>query len=241
VLASSLGHYDLNEAFAPDESVDPPTFLRFMKDHSRSWPDPYLFEEQQTLHMEYLDWLVENVSSRLIVDVKYTALNMGLPYGFTPADPSRLLHAFDSRGAVIVHLVRENSLDVAVSCLLAKETSIYHWPEDEPMPVGLERQVMLDPAAVLDVIDEHQVLVQLTRYALRRVSNVAELSYDAVTKSPPDMSAVAPLLQARFGYKRYGWEQGTYVKLAGNWRDRVSNHAEIAAALRGTRHERFLG
>ena len=240
ILSGTLNHHDMDEAFAPDATSHPPRFLRYLTEKKLTWPDPYAFGQQEALYIGYLDWLVDNLTPNLLFDVKYSALNMGLPFGFTAADPSRLLTAFDARGAVFVHLVRPNSFQLALSCLLANATGIYHRTTEAPGPADLPPPIHIEPGDIEDLIEEHQALVRLTRYALRRLSNAVEISYEDIDRPTPNMEALGPVLLKRFGYKRTVWEPSRHRKVTPNWRDRVSNAVDIERHFQGTSHASWI-
>lgn len=150
------------------------------------------------------------------------------------------------RRVKVIHLVRHNLLDIAISTLLAQATGVYHLASDQRPAVPWWRSERVDASVRVDVGGLTEYLARLDRQRSRVRSWLGllgipsyEIEYEQVTSDPAQFGAVleflglpatdAPRLQS--GLERVRTRRQSDV---------IENLDEVRRALTGTSYEAFL-
>ena len=204
---------DLNRHLLP-----PLRFHEYRRDHRcvRPWAT-----------WRYLDVLMQDASSCEAVGFKLMyAQALRLP---------ELTPGLLSRGFRVVHLVRENALDVLISREMMRRHRRVHASETPGRDM-----VALDTESLPAQLRQHLRMAAAARTALRALRmRVHEVRYEQLAADPRaelrrifgflELSGAAPDLESR------------YVRVnTGSQREKISNYDEVAAALETTSFRRFL-
>lgn len=166
----------------------------------------------------------------------YSAIGFKLMYDEARPLPV-LLPYVRSRGVRIVHLMRGNLLDIALSQIaIAIRRSSHAWSPSERE----ELRVPVSPAHLLQILRRLDRERHVARAALAVLgATTLELDYEALRASDAPMHTLLRFLNVPD--TRGDILSATMLKLApDSHRAGIANYDDVAAALHGTRFARFL-
>jgi hypothetical protein len=203
-----------NELFLPGER-----FCQF-RDSTR-WIRPWST-------FRYLETLIGNFSG------EYDALGFKLMYQQLLRKPEILLKMALDRYRVI-HLVRENHLDVWISGLITRKRGKAHSKEEIDTPM-----VHLDPSLLLMRLKSKERVLGRARFILRILPlSVLEVTYESLRENTEEtLNTVASFLST----EPYTGYESPFKKIstAPDW-ERIENYEEVKRVLAGTEFEGLLG
>jgi hypothetical protein len=134
----------------------------------------------------------------------------------------------------IIHLVRENHLDVRISSLITRKRGEAHSNEEVKAPM-----VHLDPSSLVMRLKLRKNVVGTARFILRVLPfSVIEVTYESLCENTEvTLNAVASFLSVdpHIGY------EGPFKKISTvpDW-ERIENYEEVRSLLSGTEFEGLL-
>jgi LPS sulfotransferase NodH len=144
----------LGEIFSP--SAAPAHWDNYLRDHAIEVTAVATEAELSALLDRYFDYVDHRVrgywegnrkrdASAIGVDIKYNQLGSLAPRNRAAGSSPFLLEYLRSRGAVIVHAVRENIIECALSALIGAQRNVWHDYGD----AEIDRQYVVDPASCI--------------------------------------------------------------------------------------------
>jgi hypothetical protein len=202
-----------NEAFLPGER-----FCQF-RDSTR-WIRPWST-------FRYLESLIGSFSE------EYEALGFKLMYRQLLRKPEILLKMILDRYKVI-HLVRENHLDVRISSLITRKLGKAHSNEETETPT-----VYIDPSLLVMRLRLRKSVVSTAHFVLRVLPlSVLKVTYESLRQETVEtLSAVASFLSLD-PYAGYGSPFKKISTVPDS--ERIANYEEVRKALAGTKFEHLL-
>lgn len=164
------------------------------------------------------------------------AHKIGFKVMYDQLKPETLLY-FIIRQYKIIHLVRENHLDVVLSSKHLENTGVEHLVENYDQ---VERQrILLEPLSLLDKLDLHEKRINKFRKILKLLPlPVLEITYENLCQNlEQEMGLVENFL---FLESKSIWENNFQKIFKGSWREKISNHQEIEQFLRQTKFHKLL-
>jgi hypothetical protein len=138
----------------------------------------------------------------------------------------------------IVHLVRDNLLDIVLSAETVKARKQPHALEGHTVETPA---VMINPQALLPALKSLEFRVKVARWLLTLLPvNYLELSYEQLIASPSLLDEVFAFLDVSVPSKSPALVSRFKKLNVSRQSDLIENYAEIVRVLKGTRFERFL-
>jgi LPS sulfotransferase NodH len=135
----------------------------------------------------------------------------------------------------IVHLVRENYLDLVISNQLAWHTDLFHRRKNEPSP---KRRVRIDVSGLVQELEARSRSIERMRQRCASAKvPVFEITYEQLIADQGEFFSVLEFL----GVGSNGVALSSSLqKIVRTQASAVENYQEIADVLRGTRFEALL-
>ena len=172
-------------------------------------------------------------------DVKYNQLRLVCPPDHDSAGPPFLLQHLQARGAVLIHTVRANVIQCAISTFIADQRRIWH----NYQGAAIDRSYFVDPEGCLsyarEIIREREAFlksnsgyhVETCCYEdlvqdLARVDTAGE-----IPRAPGPLQQIAEALEVPF---RFRWEGRLQKAINVPYRQLLSNHEELVGKVRNS-------
>jgi LPS sulfotransferase NodH len=144
----------LGEIFTP--STAPAHWDNYLRDHAVEVGANALQADVTALLDGYFDYVHHRIhcywegnrkrdASAIGVDIKYNQLDRVAPRNWPAAGSPFLLEYLRSRDATIIHAVRDNVIECALSALIAAQRNVWHDYGD----ATIDRQYVVDPATCI--------------------------------------------------------------------------------------------
>lgn len=194
----------------------------------------------------FIDYLDANGGRRPIVTFRYLdefvrshdnvdAIGFKLIDGQLSSYPEILLKLVISRYRII-HLVRDNALDVVVSRLSARNRDVWHTLRNERMP-----KLHVDVKTVIPQLRDEMRKRALVRALLKLLPvSVLNISYEGLCRdSAITLCKVEDFLGVP--HSAYRIESRLHRILKGGYEEKIQNWAEVEEVVGGSEYSRFLG
>lgn len=152
--------------------------------------------------------------------------------------PMSFLQELISQGYEVIHLRRENMLKVVLSSNLARAKQKWHYHGKTHLPV--REKMRFDVSEVLSGLRQRATYYREERGFMENSAGLKltyERDLEAEERHPATVSKVADFLEVPFVPPKTDLQKG----LSRNIADIVENYDELAAALKGTEFENYLG
>lgn len=197
-------------------------------------------ENITTLFDEYLDFLASQEPSRpfYLLDIKYNSLHHFDPIWQSLISPKYIFELMEERKFRVIHIVRENILDVYLSRIISNLTGNFVATESQEQPV---QKIDIDVSDMLWNIQRIEREINLVRQDLESISNSIEISYDSLkstsNKMPDDMAEIFCdffSLNLNFG------QASEFKKIIGDRWSLIRNANEVREALIKSPYREFV-
>lgn len=136
----------------------------------------------------------------------------------------------------ILHLTRENYLDVLVSGAVVRKTGIAHSTQPIEVP-----KITLEIPSLLKKLKRHDATIKVAKLVLKisRIP-VMELTYESLRE---DREGILAKVEDFLGIEHGGvshWSERKKIT-DGSLKETVENYEEVKEVLEGTKFEKFLG
>lgn len=124
----------LGEVLSPSEA--PSYWGNFIASRGLGWVPPTLADTESLLgrYLEFIEYRIRNHwvdgdkrgCTAIGMDIKYSQLREIAPAGWSSEAPPYLLGYLRARNAIIVHAVRRNVIQCAISAMIAEQRGVWH-------------------------------------------------------------------------------------------------------------------
>lgn len=225
LLGQSTTGWDCSEIFHTETVKNSANFFGWLARDGRPFPAIRSEADVMAMFRDYLDF-AEAEHPVPILDIKYNSLWAIAPSWHTVLEQPAVLKVLNQRGYKFVHLTRKNRLDYAMSHLLAAETGIFVTREE----VEIDRIFHVEPERLERMIRQYDMERNHIQRFMNRVKKRADLTYETLLDA--DEAALETALRglvADTDIEFRALRPAKTKKILKNWRDNVSNAAEIEA------------
>lgn len=197
------------------------SFFEFQQEH--------LSEFRPQLVFEYLKKLDQYTN-------EYDAIGFKLMYGQIIRRPEVLIKLFTDKYKII-HLIRDNYLDVILSTQLAREYRLFH--SQVEVEVG---KVTLEPSWLLKSLHKQDLKVKAAKLLLTALPNpVLEITYNQLYQNTDGtLAEILSFLQIPERNQEFVLESKLRKINKKNHREVIANFSDVKAALATTKFADFL-
>ncbi|EEB79380.1 hypothetical protein GPB2148_2310 [marine gamma proteobacterium HTCC2148] len=187
MLRSMLGQNPnllaLGEVFYPPAELTSRQFFGFAKKFG-SADDGFLLRTPESMEKLFIDFTnmilndhCANHEGPVIVDVKYGSTHHFNTAWYDPAIGPYIFYLCKKHSIKIIHLVRKNQLEKALSRIIAKTTGEYSRVVNETLEADkLSEKIYIDPEMLINFLDQIDLTDQLMHRYLDRAS--LQLNYE---------------------------------------------------------------
>jgi hypothetical protein len=240
----------LGEIFHDNSLNDPNYYFNYYlasvtKDPSLALPSP---DNRITLFGGYIDWVTKKLEEQgpkewVFLGVNYNSLHCVNQYWQNFYEEPYLLNIVKWRSYHVVHIIRRNIVEAAISEMRAKLSGVWHIKANEDRPSDADKKIALDPKAFLRQLRARKLEIDLVEAAFDGYYRCLTLEYEKFfdDTGTPVTSEVEKL--ARFLKLDTPIDCVTDYRRTRNvhLRDAIENYDEVAAALSGTEFLPMLG
>jgi LPS sulfotransferase NodH len=170
------------------------------------------------------------------VDIKYNQLRRISPADQNLAGPPFLLQHLKARGALLIHVVRENVMHCALSTMIADQRGVWH----NYQGAVIDRTYSVDPEACLayarEIVSERAAFSEFARGCSMVTCCYEDLVKDIaradaagnIPSNPGPLLDIAEALEVPF---RFRWEGRLQKAINVPYSRLLSNHAELLNAV----------
>jgi hypothetical protein len=184
------------------------------------------------------DWQarVRKPKEWLLLSVNYNSLHVMNTFWQNFYQPPHLLTIIKHSNYHVIHMIRRNVVEAALSQLRAQRTGFWHLRDGETAPPEAAARVVIAPQPFLAELRARQLEIELIETALRRYPHCLTLEYetlydDAGRSVPAAMARVEEFLGLRHPVPIDTRFRRTRSANPGDW---VENYDALRDALAGT-------
>lgn len=232
LLSSSGPVTSMGEVFQPNVETGQSTYDAWYNASSWAGKTPVTYDDAIELCDDFLAG-IEKADEAIAVDVKYNSLLRTVGVWYSVADPPPIMAAAAQRGYLLIHLVRQNRLEHAISTMIAQETKEYVVSATETAVA--QTKLLIKPDAVVNVARHYRTEAQacvewlkLIRRKNRKWKVPIFMEYEELSSATPDaLNAMISSIFDQGGGTMQRPVQAKTQKLVKDWRKRVSNAIEV--------------
>ncbi|MBY0242890.1 MAG: hypothetical protein K2X55_26630 [Burkholderiaceae bacterium] len=234
ILSKTLNVLDLDEALVLSSHAKPTGLYWYMKESRTRWPSPTKYFSCDLFFKNYLNWIKNNHADNFIIDLKYNVIHTGLPATFTLCEPPPVLRALADIDTIFIHIIRNNSIDVVLSSMLAEQSGVYHSFRNEKSKIKRSEKLVLDVDNSITRISAHQITVGIFKHIGKSLPNLVSIDYDKLN-SQNISEVLMPLklkIEDEWKIEISSWVESDLVKAAVPWWERISNLDEFCSKIK---------
>jgi len=243
---------DCNEVFDPywyDEDANTWSFWRFkadyIKTHSIIVPTRREMANLWNKYIEHISAQCKSLELRALIDIKVNSLHLFNVAWQQPMEMPMLLRFLGGRRDQIIHLVRDNFLDLYVSHLVAEKSGRFVVPVGEKLPVNA---IHIETKKMIHFIRNCEAELKLISQWILATewygASVLRLNYrDLWSDNGVLNESVTRKIEKQFGFSEHSLKKARIAtgKMTPPIREIVSNYdSEVIPALNDAGYERFV-
>lgn len=218
------------------------SFRSFLKSHLSSYPN-YVYREPTALRnvfLGFLEWLSDEARKQnpdakcLIVDVKYD--NVGVFDSHTRywVEQPNLLSLLQESQIPFVHLVRENTLELVLSNMVAAKSKVWTACKDQDVK---SVRFPVDPSSILSLVEKSSIEIEAYKSWVNEIDCAVEFSYESLS-SGLKLDEYLIELADLSGFDDLKF-RSKHVKLVKRYSEVIENWDEIITEISKTQYSYF--
>jgi hypothetical protein len=251
VLARHSKIASLGEVFHENDVNDPDYFFFYYLSEVKKNPEYALpsRSNRSALFKDYINYAGTRFKKKfpgkewLFFGINYNSLHCLNAYWQNFFEEPLMLSIIKWQGYSVVHLIRRNLVEAAVSEIRAKVSGVWHIKASEERPADANKKLRIDAKNFLRQLHARALEIDLIEKSMVGYRRCLTLEYEKFFDSegkpvPTEIDGLAKFLSLDSPIEATTEYQKTRTA---HLRDAIENYDEVAATLRGTKFAGMLG